>query len=223
MLRSSATAFLLRWPTLATVSRSGRKMRRATACTDSGAQSEVELLWRGVGEDDPDYMATVALLRTLDDGMSTRLHHRVCDQLGLAYYVSGNLEAFADAALFEIDATSAHANVAKLLGESLALCAKLREQPPSDDELAKAKRRYRWDLEATFDDPDAMAGWWGGTELFFRPASYEEKVARVEAVGPAEVRRVAEAVFRRDRLTVAAVGLLDDRLEAKVAAALERF
>ena len=25
-------------------------------------------------------------------------------------------------------------------------------------ELDKAKRRYRWDLEATFDDPDALAG-----------------------------------------------------------------
>src|SRR5207248_3153331 len=111
-------------------------------------------------EASPDYPALEVLSRVLDDGMSTRLHHRVCDQLGLAYYVSANIDSFSDASLFEIDANSAHANVAPLVSESLALVARLRDEPPTPDELAKAQRRYRWDLEAAFDDPDAMASWW---------------------------------------------------------------
>jgi hypothetical protein len=35
--------------------------------------------------------------------MSTRLHYTLCDQLGLAYYVSSSIEPFHDAALFELD------------------------------------------------------------------------------------------------------------------------
>ena len=33
----------------------------------------------------------------------------------------------------------------------------VQPSPPSPEELEKAKRRYRWDLEASFDDPDALA------------------------------------------------------------------
>ncbi|MSP62606.1 MAG: insulinase family protein [Myxococcales bacterium] len=190
---------------------------------NQGSQTSLQVLFRALPETSPDYPALQVLSRVLDDGMSTRLHHRVCDELGLAYYVSANIEAFVDTALFELDATSAHANVAPLLGEALTLLSELGRSPPSEAEVAKAKRRYRWDLEATFDDPDAMAGWWGGTELFFRPLPFEDKVARMEAVTPADVRRVAAAVFQRERMTVAAVGLLDEAQVAEVKAVVEKF
>jgi predicted Zn-dependent peptidase len=190
---------------------------------NQGSQTSLQVLFRAIPETSPDYPALQVLSRVLDDGMSTRLHHRVCDELGLAYYVSGNIEAFADSALFEIDATSAHANVAPLLGESLGLLGELCERPPSEAEVQKARRRYRWDLEASFDDPDAMAGWWGGTELFFRPTSFEEKVARMDAVTPADVTKVARQIFRRERLTVAAVGLLDEGRDQDVRKLVENF
>ena len=183
-----------------------------------GSQTGLQVLFRAMPESSPDYPAMQVLSRVLDDGMSTRLHRRVCDELGLAYYVSANIEAFADAALFEIDATSAHASVERLLTESLALLCRLGEEPPTKAEIDKAKRRYRWDLEATFDDPDAMAGWWGGTELFLRPMSFEEKVARMDAVSAEDVRRVASQIFRADRMTVAAVGPLDDGLPERIQA-----
>jgi predicted Zn-dependent peptidase len=190
---------------------------------NQGSQTNLQVLFRAVAETAPDYPSLLVLSRVLDDGMSTRLHHRVCDELGLAYYVSGNIEAFADAALFEIDATSAHANVAQLLEESLALLSRLCDEPPSEAELEKARQRYRWDLQSTFDDPDAMAGWWGGTELFFAPATYEEKLARVDHVTAADVTAMARRVFRRDRMTVAAVGLLEQGTAQRVQKLIERF
>ena len=48
----------------------------------------------------------------------------------------------------------------------------MRSERVSDAELTTAKRRYRFDLGAAFDDCDAMAGWFGGTELFYTPASF---------------------------------------------------
>ena len=87
----------------------------------------------------------------------------------------------------------------------------------------KVQRRYRWDLEASFDDPDAMAGWWGGTELFFGPRSVEEKVARVKSVTPEAVQRVAQRLVRPERLTVACVGVLTKKLERDVRRIVEKF
>lgn len=190
---------------------------------NQGSQTGLQILFRAVPESSPDFPALQLLGRVLDDGMSTRLHRRVCDELGLAYYVSGSVESFTDVALYEIDANCAHESVLPLLGESFGLLARLRDEAPSDAEVEKAKRRYRWDLQASFDDPDAMAGWWGGTELFFRPMTFEEKLGRIDAVTPEELRNLAGRVFRPDRLSVAAVGLLEGGLEADVRRAVEGF
>jgi predicted Zn-dependent peptidase len=181
-----------------------------------GSQTGLQILFRAVPEAAAEFPALQLLGRVLDDGMSTRLHRRVCDELGLAYYVSGSIEAFADTALYEVDGSCAHGNVPALLRESLAVLSRLRDEEPSAEELDKARRRYRWDLQASFDDPDAMAGWWGGTELFFPPATLEEKLKRVESVSPADVSAMARRIFRPERMVVAAVGLLEGGLEEAV-------
>jgi predicted Zn-dependent peptidase len=201
----------------------GQDAPRFAYVKNQASQTSMQLVFRGMSELSPDYPSLMALGRIVDDGMSTRLHRRLCDELGLAYYVSASLEPFVDTGLFEIDGSSAHANVPALIRESLALVARLRDEPPSDDELEKAKRRYRWDLEGSFDDTDAMAGWWGGTELFYRPASFEEKVERLRRVTPESVRQVAQKVFRPERLTVACVGLLGDKRVKEVRSIVEAF
>jgi predicted Zn-dependent peptidase len=188
-----------------------------------GSQTNVQLLFRAFAETDPDFPALIALGRIIDDGMSTRLHRRVVDELGLAYYCSASLEPFVDAGLYDIDAACVHAHVPALVREGIGVLARLRDTPPSVDELEKAQRRYRWDLESTFDDPDAMAGWWGGTELFFGPRTVEEKVERVKSVTPEAVMKVAQRLVRPERLTVACVGVLTKKLEREVRRIVEKF
>src|SRR5205807_2480929 len=106
---------------------------------EDGPQTSLQLLFRALDELDPEYPALMMLARLVDDGMSTRLHRRLVDELGLAYYVSSSLEPFIDAGLFEIDATAQHDSVPQLMAESLALVARLRDEPPPLDELAKSQ------------------------------------------------------------------------------------
>jgi len=190
---------------------------------NDGPQTSMQLLFRALPEFDPLYPSLLMLSRIVDDGMSTRLHRRLCDELGLAYYVAGSIEPFVDTGLFELDAQAHHSNVPALVRESLRIVARLRDEPPTRAELDKARRRYRWDLERSFDDADAMAGWWGGTELFYRPLSLEEKLERVARVTPSTVRDAAQAVFRPERLTVTCVGALSRRLAADVQRVVDRF
>jgi predicted Zn-dependent peptidase len=182
-----------------------------TYVEDQAAQTEVQVLFRGLPESDPDFVALQALGRVLDDGMSTRLHYTLCDQLGLAYYVSSVIEPYHDAALFEVEGAAAHGKLNELASNMLGLLDRLRNEPVAPEELAKAKRRYRFDLASAFDDANAMAGWFGGTELFYPPPSYEAKVARMEAVTAADIQRAAQAVFQPDQLVVAASGGLTEK------------
>jgi predicted Zn-dependent peptidase len=201
----------------------GQRTPRFAYVENRGSQSNLQVLFRALPEQDPDFTALAALGRILDDGMSTRLHYRICDQLGLAYYCAGTVEPLHDTALFEVDAASSHAKLPALVREVLDILAGLRTTPPALDELDKARRRYRWDLESACDDPDALAGWFAGTRLFYEPESLERKIARMAAITPADVQRVARTVLTPDRLTVAVVGRLPLRVRHQVEESVRAF
>lgn len=175
-----------------------------------GSQTELRVSFFAPGERDPDRVALELLGRVLDDGMSTRLHRRLCDEAGLAYDVFGGLELYEDCGVFDLGATVEHAKVPRVVRELLTLCAELRDAPPTDEELDKAKRRYRWDLRATLDDAAGLAGFHGLRALLGVRESLDEVAARVQAVTPDQVRAVARRVFRPEHLAVTAVGWLED-------------
>src|SRR5262249_20071932 len=123
-----------------------------------GGQTALQVLFRALPEVHPDFVTLQTLLRVLDDGMSTRQHYTLCDQMGLAYYVNGALEPFHDAALVVVDGAAAHAKLGELLDRMLAILGRVRDQPVNHDELLKAKRRYRYDLAPAVHDADPIAG-----------------------------------------------------------------
>jgi predicted Zn-dependent peptidase len=194
----------------------GQREPKWTYVRSPGSQTVVQVLLRGLPEDHPDWTALVLLSRTLDDGLSARLHHRICDELGLAYHVSASLEPFVDTGLFELNAQAAHENALPLLREMFDIIRSFRTRPVPALELEKVKDRYRWDLEASFDDPDAMAGWFGGGELFAPVPTFEQKIRDASAVTPKDLMRVAQNVLRPDRTAVACVGDLDPRTRRRV-------
>src|SRR4051812_37744437 len=175
---------------------------------DAGSQTSLAILFRAVPELDPAYVALVALLRVLDDGMSTRLHYTLADQKGLAYSIHAAIEPLADAALFEISGATANAKVPSLVRELLTLLDGLRRGQVAAEELAKARVRYRYETLASIDDASAMAGWFGGTALYYNPPALSERLAQMDRIGVDDVVRVAEQVLSPKSLVVAAVGSL---------------
>ena len=195
-----------------------KKGPRFRLVDNDSAQIQVQLVWQGVPDTDPDYLSLSALVRILDDGMSTRLHYQICDQKGLAYNVSGGIEPLHDTALLEIDAACAPAKLPDLLTEALSLVGRFRTERVRDEDLAKAKRRFRGDIEASYDDIDGLSGWYGGTSLFYTPRTHAERLRRFEGVTAEAIMRVANRVLVPGRLTVSAVGPIPAKLEKKVRA-----
>ena len=175
---------------------------------DAGSQTSLAILFRAVPELDPTYIALVALLRVLDDGMSTRLHYTLADQKGLAYSIHAAIEPLADTALFEITGATANAKVPALVRELLGLLDGLRRGNVTADELAKARVRYRYETLASIDDAAAMAGWFGGTALYYPPTTLSARLEAMAKVTVDDVVRVADAVLTPDHLVLAAVGTL---------------
>jgi predicted Zn-dependent peptidase len=175
---------------------------------DAGSQTSLAVVFRAIPELDPAYVALVALLRVLDDGMSTRLHYTLADQKGLAYSIHAAIEPLADAALFEITGATANAKVPSLVRELLSLLDGLRQGQVTPDELAKARVRYRYETLASIDDASAMAGWFGGTALYYKPPTLSERLAQMERITVDDVVRVASQVLSPQHLALSAVGSL---------------
>jgi len=177
-----------------------------TLCDTHGSQVALRCTFPLFEESHPDIPAAALLLRILDDGISSRLHRRIYDDLGLAYEVSAGVETFADTGLFDLEATVAPAKVPALLRELLAIGDELAASPPAADELDKAKTRHRLHVRQMQDDSGALAGWYGGTQLYREPEPLAARGERVQAVTAEDVQRVAGKVFARAGLVVTAVG-----------------
>jgi predicted Zn-dependent peptidase len=189
----------------------------------ASSQTSIRLGFRAPGEHDPLEPATDVLLRLLDDGMSTRLYHRICDTRGLCYDVSAGYESYRDVGLFDIAADAGHERALDVLTELLGVVRELRDAGPSDDELDKAKTRHRWQLQALLDDPGEIADFFGVGTLSGTSKSLAERRARIDSVTKTDVLRAAERVFCRDGLAAVAVGVLPKRAQNDLARQIALF
>lgn len=178
---------------------------------DSGSQTALRIAFRAPSESSALEPATELLLRTLDDGMSTRLYHRVCDERGLVYDVSASYEAFADSGLFSMAADSAHERVEELLTTLYQVVRELRDTGPTEAELTKAKRRFAWHAQALLDNPLELAAFLGLGALTGAARTPWERESQLEAVDLSAVQQAAKSVFAPDGLAVAVVGQLSKR------------
>lgn len=186
-----------------------------------GNQSDVRISFPTFAERDPRMPALRLLSRVLDDGLSTRLYRRICDELGLCYEVFAGLDPYEDTGVFDLGGTVANERAAELVRELLEVAASLRESV-TDEELEKAKQRLRWELIATRDDPEGVAHFYGLATLFASATTLEREVDAVGRATREDVLEVARQVIRREGMAVVVVGALPDR-GSGVRAVVEAF
>ncbi len=170
------------------------------------SQTEFRLTFRSVPEQHPDYPALQLIRRVLDDGLSSRLPFNVVERKGLAYSVHASIETFHDVGLFEVDAASAPPKAALVFDEICRTLGQLCDRLVPSDELARAKRRHRMLLEFAQDSTGELAGWFGGTELFREPESFDERCRQCDQTTAQQLREVARRSFQKTNLGVTAVG-----------------
>ena len=196
---------------------------RMTFVKGSSSQTGLRVGFRGTGLHDPNEPPTELLLRILDDGNSTRLYTRLCDERGLAYDVAAGYEASDDAGLLDIGSDTAHAQADTVLGEVLSVVRALRDEGPTEAELEKAKARHRWGLEEMMDNPSEIADFLADCTLRGYARTPSERRDQLEAVTAASVRRAAESLFLPERLSAVIVGLSQRRARSNLEKILRAF
>lgn len=182
----------------------------------SSSQTALRIGFRGEGLRDPNEPACELLLRVLDDGNSTRLYTRLCDERGLAYDVAAGYEASDDVGLLDIGSDTAHAQADTVLGEILDVVRSLRDDGPTEAELSKARARHGWSLEEMLDDPGVAADFLADCTLRGYAKGFADRRDRIDAVSGAEVRDAAQRLFLPERLSAVIVGPAQRRLRGKL-------
>jgi predicted Zn-dependent peptidase len=90
--------------------------------------------------------------------------------------------------------------------EVMRTLATLRRGRIALEELRRAQRRLRMQLDFTQDAPGDLCGWFAGTELFRKAETFEEKIAQADAVTVKDLQRVARTYLVAERLITVAVG-----------------
>ncbi len=181
------------------------------------SQTDLRLCIRAVAETAPERPAVDALMRVIDDGMSTRLYHRICDAQGLCYDVSAGYDGYEDDGVIDITAGVQHARAAHVSSEVLAMLSELAAEGPTPEELSKAQRRHAWDMTAMLDSAEDIGAYFGAGTLFDRFESPVERLASMQRVTAEQVRDAARMLTQPERLNVVAVGMLDDGEDKRLA------
>jgi predicted Zn-dependent peptidase len=184
--------------------------RRTAVCTRTTEQAHLVVGVRGLPRDDDDRFALAALNQVLGGGMSSRLFQEIREKRGLVYSVYSYRASYLETGALAVYAGTSpgHAHeVLDLIHEALdALAA----NGVTGRELEMAKGHLKGSLALSLEDSASRMTRVGrGLLLHDEVLTFDEVVARSEAVTIDDIARVAARVLANERV-VAAVGPFEE-------------
>ena len=143
----------------------------------------------------------------LGGGMSSSLFQEIREKNGLAYTVYSNMSPFHDSGVFSIYAGTNPSQVPLCIKLIYECIDKLRRDLLSDEELRIIKDNLKGNILLSADSVESRMSSIAKHEIYF--GSYltvEEICKRVDAVTPADIRRVARKLLRLDRQSILVLG-----------------
>ena len=170
-------------------------------------QTQVVVSLPGLRADDPSLPALAVLATALGGGMSSRLWQRIREEEGLAYTIGLDHEGYRDCGRLLFHAVTAPENAARALRLFVSEVDAIRGRELPSDEFERVVQILRSGIvlgtETAGDRLDDLS--WG--ELVFgRPVTLDERLKRLAAVTPDDVRRVSEALLSDPRRLLCVVG-----------------
>ena len=150
----------------------------------------------------------LAVLSTLlGGGMSSRLFMAVRERRGLAYSVHTGTEAYHDAGYMATQCGVEHANLEETIRVILAEYRRIATDLVDAKELNKAKEYIKGGMAMHLESSDEVIEYLVNQEVLRGEIVLpEEQMARIDAVTSEDVLRVAQMIFRPERLNMAILG-----------------
>src|SRR3989344_652962 len=179
-------------------------------------QTHMIVAMHAFGAKDKRLPALTVAAEILGQGMSSRLFHKLRDEMGACYYVKAFTDTYTDHGLFAItigvDPSKTKASLKAILEE----CDKLCNTLVPEAEMKKAKEHYVGHLFMGLETTDDIARFYVEQEVstikLKLPQEIEKEIRKVTAE---DVRRVAREIFQNKNLNLAIVGNISDSKRIK--------
>jgi len=173
---------------------------------DIDSQDQVQICFRSMSYNHPDFYPLCLIARMFDDGVSSRLQKVLREEQGLAYSVECRATSLADIGTVDFDVMVSPEKVETSVKVIFEEIKRLLEYGATLEELDHVKKRYEYELAAELDDPAKQIARYGFPELYSETISLEEEMKIVQAITLEDIRRVSESVFQARNLNVVVVG-----------------
>ena len=158
--------------------------------------------------------ALTVLAGVLGAGMSSRLFHKLREEMGVCYYVRANTDPYTDHGVFQISSGVDNKRVKEVITAILKECEQLKDELVSTKELAKVKEILIAGMKMGLESTDDVANFFGGQEILLKKIeTAEAKAKKIKAVTSKQVRDIARAVFQNNKLNLALIGPFTDNKE----------
>lgn len=150
----------------------------------------------------------LAVLSTiLGGGMSSRLFMAVRERRGLAYSVHTGTDAYHDAGYLSTQCGVEHENLEKTIAVILEEYKRIATELVPEKELLKAKEHIKGSMAMHLESSDDIVGYLVDQEVLKGEIVLpKDRYEKIDAVTSEDVRRVAEMIFRPERLNLAVIG-----------------
>jgi predicted Zn-dependent peptidase len=180
---------------------------RVSAINRRTEQSHISLGMYGLPLGHPDRYALDLLSVLFGESMSSRLFMELRERQGLCYDVNSYVTHFLDAGSFGLYAAVDPSNARKAVGALVGELKRLAEDRIPEEELTKARELAKGRMLLRLEDTRSVSGWLGGQEILTgQILTPDDVVARLDAITPDDLTRVAQTLLRRDHLNLAVVG-----------------
>lgn len=183
---------------------SSPRVRVARRQTD---QAHLALAFPAPGSNHADAPAWALLETVAGQGLSSRLHQKLREELGLCYYVDADWSGQSSHGAFTVSAGVAVDRVGEAVAAIGGELSRLADEALPRAELAKAKEYYASTYATGLETSEQVALRWAEEALIARaPEAPSAWLARVRAVSAADLRRAAGKTFAAARANLALVG-----------------
>lgn len=173
-------------------------------------QSEIRIGDVGVARDHPDYFPLVVMNTLLGGAFTSRLNMSLRERHGFTYGAHSGFAFRRRPGPFIVQTAAATDVTARAVQEALRELAALRDDGPTDEELASARDYLRGVLPLQLQTTDQLAGRLAELVVYELPDDYFDHYRdEIAAVSGDAVRRVAREYLRLDRLAIVVVGDAD--------------
>jgi len=171
-------------------------------------QAKIAMGHQGIRRDHPDYYSLVIVNQILSGSFGARLFSNIRSKQGLAYDVHGGVGLQWDYPGTAILSMSTKTETTgKGIDALIAESRKMVSEPPSEDEVAKAKASILNSFVFSVDSPSKVLGKYLTYEYYGYPSTWLKDFRKgIEQVTVAQVRQAAERHLRPQDFAILVVG-----------------